>query len=178
MSPDPDAELQSVFESLEARGSARCRLWSDPASGLRAILVIDDLTLGPAAGGVRTRVYPSLGAAAEDCAKLARAMTIKCALAGLDAGGAKLVVMDQPELDRPRAFARLGQLVDELDGGERVEGRPLRVGQVVGDVERDAGHLGQVEVDVAKVCEVGDPGSIEHAGSEDDGGHAATVRRR
>ena len=122
MSPDPDAELQSVFESLEARGSARCRLWSDPASGLRAILVIDDLTLGPAAGGVRTRVYPSLGAAAEDCAKLARAMTIKCALAGLDAGGAKLVVMDQPELDRPRAFARLGQLVDELDGQFRTAG--------------------------------------------------------
>jgi leucine dehydrogenase len=35
----------------------RVVLWHDAASGLEAILVIDDLTLGPAAGGVRTRAY-------------------------------------------------------------------------------------------------------------------------
>lgn len=122
MSSDADAELRTAFESIERSGSARCLYSSDRGSGLRAILVIDDLTLGPAAGGVRTHAYSSVVAAAEDCARLARAMTLKCSLAGLDAGGAKLVVMDHPDLDRPRAFARLGQLVDQLDGLFRTAG--------------------------------------------------------
>src|SRR5690606_7476849 len=55
MKPSPD-----LFDVLEARGAPRCTLWSDVDTGLRAVLVIDDLTLGPAAGGIRTRAYPSL----------------------------------------------------------------------------------------------------------------------
>src|SRR6185369_15681763 len=50
------------------------------ASGLHAFLVLDDTTLGPAAGGIRTRAYPSPADAQADAARLARAMTIKCAL--------------------------------------------------------------------------------------------------
>jgi leucine dehydrogenase len=105
-----------LFESLEARGVARCLAFSDPASGLRAFVVLDDLTLGPAAGGVRTRRYPSTEDALADAARLARAMTLKCALAGLDAGGGKAVVLDHPGLDRKQAFERLGRHVEELGG--------------------------------------------------------------
>jgi leucine dehydrogenase len=94
----------------------------DDPSGLDAILVIDDDTLGPAAGGVRTRAYPSEAAARAEVAGLARAMTIKCALAGLDAGGGKCVVIDRPGLDRPRAFAALGAQIDALDGAFRTAG--------------------------------------------------------
>jgi leucine dehydrogenase len=111
-----------VFEVLARTGARRCILWSDPPSGLRAVLVIDSLVLGPAAGGVRTRAYPSLEAAVEDAAQLARAMTVKCALGGLAAGGAKAVVLDHPELDRARAFAVLGQRVQELGGLFRTAG--------------------------------------------------------
>lgn len=90
--------------------------------GLRAFLVIDDTTLGPAAGGIRTRAYATPDAALADARKLARAMTVKCALAGLAAGGGKCVVLDHPALDRPAAFAELGRRIEELGGRFRTAG--------------------------------------------------------
>lgn len=105
-----------LFAVLTSRDTPRCQLWSDSDSGLRAVLVVDSWVLGPAAGGIRTRAYPSLAAAVDDAAHLARAMTLKCALGGVDAGGAKVVMLDHPGLDRPRAFARLGRFVSELAG--------------------------------------------------------------
>ncbi|MBL9106085.1 MAG: Glu/Leu/Phe/Val dehydrogenase [Myxococcales bacterium] len=122
-------------EALDAAGVQRCVVWRDPACGLTAVLVIDDLTLGPAAGGVRTRAYPGLAAALAEAAGLAQAMTRKCALAGLAAGGAKAVVLDHPGLDRPRAFARLGRFVAELGG-----------------VFRTAGDLGTTAADLAAMA--------------------------
>ncbi len=103
-------------------GAERVVLWRDAASGLEAILVIDDVTLGPAAGGVRTRAYASPEDALADAAALARAMTIKCALAGLAAGGGKCVVLDHAGLDRARAFAVLGERIAELGGLFRTAG--------------------------------------------------------
>lgn len=115
-------DLEFTAQTLDAAGVARCMLWRDASVGLTAVLVIDDLSLGPGAGGVRTRVYPSLTAALAEAAGLAQAMTRKCALAGLAAGGAKAVVLAGPELDWPRAFARLGELVTELGGVFRTAG--------------------------------------------------------
>lgn len=89
---------------------------SDRASGLRAIVCLDDFRAGPAAGGIRTRAYPSVPAAAGEVAGLARGMTIKCALAGLAAGGGKTVVLDHPAMDRPAAFRALGRYIEELGG--------------------------------------------------------------
>ncbi len=100
----------------------RCFVFRDAPSGLVAFLVIDDTTLGPAAGGVRTWRYASPEDAAADAARLARAMTLKCALAGLDAGGGKMVVMDHAGLDRARAFEILGDKVEELGGLFRTAG--------------------------------------------------------
>lgn len=94
---------------------SRCEHWHDPLTGLRAVLVIDDERLGPAAGGVRTGRYASAHAAEEEARGLARAMTIKCAIAGLDAGGGKIVVFDVGA-DRAAAFEELGRRVHELDG--------------------------------------------------------------
>ncbi|GAB4563618.1 MAG: amino acid dehydrogenase [Haliangiales bacterium] len=141
--------MESLFELLEARDCARCLFLSDRSSGLRALAVLDDLTLGPAVGGTRTRAYASLTSAFEDAAALARAMTIKCALGGLDAGGAKIVVIDHPGMagtNRPRAFARLGQLIDELDGLVRTAGD---LGTTAEDVAIMGRHSSRVHVDEA-----------------------------
>ena len=96
--------------------------WSDVSLGLHAVLVIDDTTLGPAVGGIRTLSYESPELALKDAKQLARAMTIKCALAGLDAGGGKLVVMDRTTLCRHEAFAFLGGQIDALGGRFRTAG--------------------------------------------------------
>lgn len=114
--------MDHVFERLEALGAARVLVVSEPALGLRALLVLDDTTLGPGVGGVRTWAYGSANEALADACGLARAMTVKCALAGLPAGGAKMVVLAQAGLQRAAAFARLGAFVEELGGLFRTAG--------------------------------------------------------
>lgn len=105
-----------TLNRLAAIGADRCLLWVDRVSGLRAVAVIDDLGGGISAGGIRTGRYASLEEAVAEAAGLARAMTYKCALAHLRAGGCKIVVLDHEGLTREAAFRRLGELVDELGG--------------------------------------------------------------
>ncbi len=133
----PRAVKDTLIDTLEALDVQRCFVFRDAPSALTAVLVIDDVTLGPAAGGVRTWHYASAGHAAADAAGLARAMTLKCALAGLDAGGGKMVVMDHPGLDRARAFSLLGERVEELGGLFRTAGDLGTRGE---DVETMARH--------------------------------------
>jgi glutamate dehydrogenase (NAD(P)+) len=64
------------------------------AAGLRAIVVVDNVAAGPSIGGVRMEPDVSL----EECARLARAMTLKNAAAGLQHGGGKSVVFADPHM--------------------------------------------------------------------------------
>ena len=114
--------MEALFSSLERAGVSRVLAVADRPSGLRAVIAIDDTTLGPAAGGVRTMRYATANDGLADALSLARAMTIKCALAGLDAGGAKAVVLDHEGLDRRQAFLKLGRVIEELGGLFRTAG--------------------------------------------------------
>lgn len=62
------------------------------------LIGVHSTVLGPAAGGTRAMEYDSLDAAATDVTKLATAMTLKMAVAGLPMGGGKSVIA----LPRPR----------------------------------------------------------------------------
>ncbi len=57
----------------------------DPKSGMHGFLVIDNTARGPGKGGIR--MTPTVDK--EEVCRLARAMTLKCALADLPFGGAK-----------------------------------------------------------------------------------------
>lgn len=65
-----------------------------PAVGLRAIVVVDNTACGPAIGGVRMASDVTLG----ECVRLARAMTLKNAAAGLAHGGGKAVITADPRM--------------------------------------------------------------------------------
>ena len=65
-----------------------------PAIGLRAVLVVDNVARGPAIGGLRMAPDVTL----EECARLARAMTLKNSAAGLAHGGAKSVLAGDPRM--------------------------------------------------------------------------------
>lgn len=95
---------------------------SEPAIGLEAVIVLDSTALGPAAGGVRTARYASLADATAEACALARSMTLKCSLAGLDAGGGKAVIVEQESWDRGAVFRRFGEIVQELRGEFRTAG--------------------------------------------------------
>lgn len=66
----------------------------EPGIGLRAVLVVDNVARGPAIGGLRMAPDVSL----EECARLARAMTLKNSAAGLAHGGGKSVLAGDPKL--------------------------------------------------------------------------------
>jgi glutamate dehydrogenase/leucine dehydrogenase len=87
-----------------------------PEIGLRAFVAIHSTSRGPAFGGIRRRAYASPEAAREEVLGLAESMSLKCALAGLDAGGAKTVVLDRAGLDLDAAYDALGRAVQSLGG--------------------------------------------------------------
>ena len=71
----------------------------DPETGTFFTIAVDSLLRGPAAGGTRAMVYPGFEAAVEDATRLASAMTLKMAIAGLPMGGGTSVIA----LTRPRS---------------------------------------------------------------------------
>ena len=93
-------------------------VFSDPASGLRAVIAIHSTALGPAAGGVRFWHYPSRGDAVTDALRLSRGMSYKNAMAGLPMGGGKGVVLaaNPGDVITPDQLAAFGRAVDSLAG--------------------------------------------------------------
>ena len=90
---------------------------NDPATGLSGFVVIHDTTRGPAIGGCRLWSYPTADAALEDAIRLAVAMTRKCALAGLNAGGGKGVLIDHAGIkDRAGMLRAMGRYVESFGG--------------------------------------------------------------
>jgi leucine dehydrogenase len=111
----------------------------DAASGLRAVIAIDDMSRGPAFGGVRYKAYPSTAAGANEAQRLAAAMTLKHAAAGLPYGGGKSVIFDDgPPADRDALMRAFGRFVARL-GGSYMPG--VDMGTTTADLARmgDAG---------------------------------------
>lgn len=89
----------------------------DRDTGLQAIIAVHDTTLGPALGGCRVWPYENPGDALTDALRLSRGMTYKNALAGLDLGGGKAVIIADPRKDKtPELMEAFGRHVDRLSG--------------------------------------------------------------
>src|ERR1039457_6546760 len=89
----------------------------DPPTGLRAIIAIYSTALGPGLGGTRFYPYTSEDAALADALNLSRAMAYKNALAGLDLGGGKAVIIGDPARLKSEALLRAyGRFVESLSG--------------------------------------------------------------
>ncbi|PKN55796.1 MAG: leucine dehydrogenase [Deltaproteobacteria bacterium HGW-Deltaproteobacteria-14] len=84
--------------------------------GVVGFIALHELANGPGVGGIRRLPYPSERAAVQDAVLLAEQMTLKTALAGLPAGGAKAVVIDRPGLDLAVAYGAIGDAIEALDG--------------------------------------------------------------
>lgn len=90
---------------------------TDSSSGLEGIIAVHSTQAGPAAGGLRMRVYPNFAAALTDVLKLSRGMTYKNAAAGLPLGGGKAVILGDPAQDKtPDLLRAMGRAVEALEG--------------------------------------------------------------
>ncbi len=111
--------MSTIFEMMDEFGPEKVVHIANPAAGLQAIVVIDNTAIGPAIGGVRMAPDVTL----EECVRLARAMSLKSAAAGLPHGGAKSVIVADPAMPLPdkerqiRAFAQaIAHLTDYVPG--------------------------------------------------------------
>jgi len=105
-----------ILDAMAREGFEEVLAVHDRPSGLRAFLAIHDSSAGPAFGGIRRWSYEDEDQALRDALRLARAMTHKCALAGLAAGGAKMVVLDRSGVDVSAAYRAIGDLAERLGG--------------------------------------------------------------
>ncbi|MEV7136647.1 Leu/Phe/Val dehydrogenase [Streptomyces tauricus] len=112
----PDDVLHTLFRSDQG-GHEQVVLCQDRATGLKAVIAIHSTALGPALGGTRFYPYESEAAAVADALNLARGMSYKNAMAGLDHGGGKAVIIGDPEqIKTEDLLLAYGRFVDSLGG--------------------------------------------------------------
>ncbi len=105
------------FDTIAEMGHEQVVFCHDKASGYRGIIAIHDTTLGPALGGCRFWNYATDEDAAIDALRLSRGMTYKNAVAGLNLGGGKSVIIgDNATTNREMIFRAHGRFVDSLGG--------------------------------------------------------------
>jgi leucine dehydrogenase len=106
-----------LFDTIADMGHEQLVVCQDSASGYRGIIAIHSTTLGPALGGTRFWHYATDDEAIIDALRLARGMTYKNAVAGLNLGGGKSVIIgDNKTLDREMIFRAHGRFVEILGG--------------------------------------------------------------
>lgn len=106
-----------IFDTIAKLGHEQLVLCADESAGYRGIIAIHDTTLGPALGGTRFWNYASDEEAIVDALRLARGMTYKNAVAGLNLGGGKSVIIgDNRTTNREMIFRAHGRFVESLGG--------------------------------------------------------------
>lgn len=106
-----------VFDRIGVSSHEEVVYCNDRVTGLKAIIAIHDTTLGPALGGARMWDYRNEDDALTDVLRLSRGMTYKAAVAGLNLGGGKAVILGDPNKLKSEAFFRtFGRFVDGLHG--------------------------------------------------------------
>jgi valine dehydrogenase (NAD+) len=104
-------------QNLGPTGHEQVVFCQDHHSGLRAIIGIYSTALGPALGGTRFYPYESEDQALADVLRLSAAMAYKNALAGLDLGGGKAVIIGDPaQLKTEPLLRAYGRFISSLGG--------------------------------------------------------------
>jgi leucine dehydrogenase len=137
-----------IFELMSERKHEQLVFWNEPLFGYKGIIAIHDTTMGPALGGTRFWNYATEADAIVDALRLARGMTYKAAVTGLNLGGGKSVIIgDNKAKDREMIFRAHGRAVDSLKGryitAEDVGTSPEDMEFVAMETEHVVGMLGR-----------------------------------
>jgi leucine dehydrogenase len=106
-----------VFKLLAQHDYEKIVFCQDNNTGLKAIIAIHNTVLGPGLGGTRMYNYKNENDAIVDVLRLARGMTYKAAISGLNLGGAKAVIIGDPRKHKSEGLMRkFGRFVENLNG--------------------------------------------------------------
>lgn len=127
--PDFSVTAGRVPSPLEAIAAARAgdrdefdaheevRAFCDAETGLRAIIAVHSTALGDSIGGCRFKPYPMWGAAMRNVLRLSKGMSFKNAMMGLPMGGAKSVIIGDPNrADKAALLIAFAKRVEEMGG--------------------------------------------------------------
>ena len=142
--------MVTIFDNLEDYGCEEIAFFYDKETGLKSIIAIHDTTLGPAWGGTRLWNYESEEEALTDVLRLARGMSRKASISGLDVGGGKAVIMARAEQKTEALLRAHGRCV------ETFKGRFL-TGEDVGIGVEDVEIMRKETEYVAETKGIGDP---------------------
>ena len=107
----------SVFDHPEFANHEHVAFYHDKEAGLSAIIAVHNTNLGPALGGCRMWPYINSAEALTDVLRLSKGMTYKAAMANLELGGGKSVIIGDPRKAKtPEMMAAMGKFVDSLGG--------------------------------------------------------------
>lgn len=107
----------SLFEHHEFDNHKEVVFCNDEKSGLKAIIAVHNTNLGPSLGGCRMFPYANSGEALTDVLRLSKGMTYKAAMANLNQGGGKAVIIGDPRTQKSRdMFLALGEFIERLGG--------------------------------------------------------------
>ncbi|MFQ6102904.1 MAG: Glu/Leu/Phe/Val dehydrogenase dimerization domain-containing protein [Candidatus Glassbacteria bacterium] len=121
------------FERMSELEHEQVVFCHNKVANLKAIIAIHNTILGPALGGTRMWPFKSEEEALIDVLRLSRGMTYKAALAGLNLGGGKAVIIGNPKKDKTEnLFRAFGRFVESL-GGRYITAED--VGTTVQDME-------------------------------------------
>ncbi len=106
-----------MFTLMEADRVCDLHFKYDPNTHLKAIIAIHNTRLGPALGGCRFIEYGDDALAVTDAIRLAKGMSYKAVMAGIEQGGGKAVIIKpRTGYDREALFSAFGRFVEELKG--------------------------------------------------------------
>jgi leucine dehydrogenase len=102
---------------MDSRGHEEVVFCHDRDTGLKAIIAVHNTTIGPALGGCRMWMYETEEDALKDVLRLSRGMSYKAAIAGLNLGGGKAVIIGDSKKDKNEIlFRSFGRFVQGLAG--------------------------------------------------------------
>jgi leucine dehydrogenase len=107
----------TLFDSPAFEGHEGVHAFNDAKTGLKCIIAVHSTARGPAAGGCRMWPYPTAELALEDALRLSRAMSYKNAMADLELGGGKAVIIGNSRTQKtPALFEAFGRAVEDVGG--------------------------------------------------------------
>ncbi|MCV6589002.1 MAG: amino acid dehydrogenase [Marinobacterium sp.] len=107
----------TLFSHHEFDNHEQVHFFNDAVSGLKAIIAVHNSHRGPALGGCRMFPYANDEDALTDVLRLSRGMTYKSALANLDLGGGKSVIIGDPRQHKTEALLEMmGRCLEKLGG--------------------------------------------------------------
>ena len=107
----------ATFEEMIRRNHEQVSYFYDEDTGLRCIISVHNTILGPGLGGCRIWKYNNEEEALIDVLRLSRGMTYKAAIAGLNLGGAKAVILADKNTVKSEAYFRaFGKFVEAMGG--------------------------------------------------------------